>query len=42
VRGIVVNFRDITEQKEINDRLWLQGSALEAAANAIVITDGTG
>lgn len=42
VRGIVVNFRDITEQKEINDRLWLQGSALEAAANAIVITDRDG
>lgn len=42
VRGIVVNFRDITERKEINDHLWLQGSALEAAANAIVIADRDG
>jgi len=42
VRGVVINFRDITEQKEINDRLWLQGSALEAAANAIVIADRDG
>ncbi len=42
VGGIVINFRDITEQKKINDRLWLQGSALEAAANAIVIADREG
>ena len=42
VGGIVVNFRDITEQKKINDRLWLQGSSLEAAANAIVIADRDG
>jgi PAS domain S-box-containing protein len=34
--------RDITERKKAEERLRLQGSALEAAANAIVITDRTG
>lgn len=39
VEGIVVNFRDITTRKESDDQLVLQGTALAAAANAILITD---
>ncbi len=39
VEGIVVNFRDITNRKEADDQLALQGTALAAAANAILITD---
>jgi PAS domain S-box-containing protein len=34
--------RDITEHKEAEERLRLQATALEAAANAIVITDARG
>ena len=34
--------RDISEHKRITDQLWLQGAALEAAANAIVITSVEG
>ncbi|MEW6702242.1 MAG: PAS domain-containing sensor histidine kinase [Bacteroidota bacterium] len=33
---------DITEQKTVEDQLSLQGAALEAAANGIVITDKEG
>ncbi|MFA3783256.1 PAS domain S-box protein [Melioribacteraceae bacterium 4301-Me] len=33
---------DITEQKTIEEQLYLQSTALEAAANAIVITDQDG
>ncbi|NUN69699.1 MAG: PAS domain S-box protein [Bacteroidetes bacterium] len=33
---------DITEQRQLNDRLELQSAALNAAANAIVITDHAG
>ncbi len=33
---------DITEQKTVEDQLYLQSTALEAAANAIVITDKEG
>jgi PAS domain S-box-containing protein len=39
VQGIA---RDITERRQAEERLRLQGSALEAAANAIVITSRTG
>lgn len=42
INGIVINFRDITEQKLAQDKLRLQGSALDAAANAVVITDREG
>jgi PAS domain S-box-containing protein len=38
-RGIA---RDITERKQAEERLRLQGAALEAAANAIIITDHEG
>jgi len=34
--------RDITDRKQAEARLWLQSSALEAAANALVITDNKG
>jgi PAS domain S-box-containing protein len=34
--------RDITERKQSEERLQLQSAALEAAANAIVITDQSG
>jgi PAS domain S-box-containing protein len=37
--GIV---RDITERRQSEERLRIQGAALEAAANAILITDRTG
>jgi len=41
--GSVVVFRDITERREAEERLHLQSAALNAAANAIVLTaaDGT-
>ena len=42
VRAIVVNFRDVTEQKIIEDRLRLHDLALLTAANAVVITDREG
>ncbi len=34
--------RDISEHKETTDRIRLQGAALEAAANAIMLTDAQG
>jgi PAS domain S-box-containing protein len=42
VQGVVVNFRDITEQKVAEDQLRLHSHALNAAANAIVIADREG
>lgn len=39
---LLVTWRDITERKQAESRLQLVGSALEAAANAIVITDRAG
>jgi PAS domain S-box-containing protein len=39
---IQCNIRDITKRKQAEARLQLQSTALEAAANAIVITDRTG
>jgi PAS domain S-box-containing protein len=42
VNAIVVNFRDVTEQKIIEDRLRLHDLALLTAANAVVITDREG
>ena len=42
VRGVVINFRDITEQKQAQDNLRLHDSALEVAANAIVIANREG
>jgi len=42
VQGVVINFRDITEQKAAEDQLRLHSHALNAAANAIVITDCDG
>ncbi|MRR08727.1 PAS domain S-box protein [bacterium] len=38
-KGFLCVARDITDQRETRKRLRLQGSALEAAANGIVITD---
>ena len=40
--GRIWSFRDITEQKRAVEKLRLQTSALEAAANGIVITDRGG
>jgi len=37
--GLVVLFRDISAQRETLERLRLQGAALDASANAIVITN---
>lgn len=37
--GFLCVARDITDQRDIRERLRLQSSALEAAANGIVITD---
>ncbi len=42
INGVVINFRDITEQKQAQDKLRLQGTALDAAANAMVITERDG
>ena len=39
---IQCNIRDITKRKQAEARLQLQSTALEAAANAIVITDRSG
>ncbi|OFV88040.1 MAG: hypothetical protein A2V74_07105 [Acidobacteria bacterium RBG_16_70_10] len=41
-RRFAVVFTDITERRVAEERLRLQGAALEAAANAIVITDREG
>ncbi|HTS19710.1 MAG TPA: PAS domain S-box protein [Verrucomicrobiae bacterium] len=35
-------FRDVTQQRQTEERLRLQGAALEAAANGVVITDRKG
>jgi len=40
--GILGIFTDITERKQIEQRLRLQSSALAAAGNAVVITDAQG
>jgi two-component system, cell cycle sensor histidine kinase and response regulator CckA len=40
--GFVAIWREVSEKKKTEERLLLQGTALEAAANAIVITDTTG
>jgi PAS domain S-box-containing protein len=42
VHGLLVNARDVTERKQATARMALQSSALEAAANAIMITDRNG
>ncbi len=42
VAGIVLNFRDITERKRVEEQLRRQATALESVANAIVITDRDG
>jgi PAS domain S-box-containing protein len=39
VQAIVVNYRDITERRQAEETLRLQGAALNAAATAMVITD---
>lgn len=39
---LVVMFTDITESKRAHEQIVLQGTALAAAANAIVITDSKG
>ncbi|MBJ6725494.1 PAS domain S-box protein [Geomesophilobacter sediminis] len=39
LHGAVVTFRDVTRRREAEARLRLQGAALEAAANSILITD---
>lgn len=41
-QGTFAVFRDITERKQADQQLRLQTSALEAAANSIVITDRAG
>ena len=38
----VVFVIDVTEEKQIRERMRLQAAALKAAANAVVITDGNG
>ena len=42
IGGVVVNSRDVTRRKQAEARLRVQSAALEAAANAIVITDRSG
>src|SRR5512137_226508 len=42
VLGSVVSFTDITERKRFEEELLTQHSALESAANAIVITTNQG
>ena len=37
--GAVLTFRDVSERRETQERLRLQGAALEAAANSIIIAD---
>ncbi|MBI4184184.1 MAG: EAL domain-containing protein [Proteobacteria bacterium] len=39
---VVVNARDITERRQAQDLLRLQGAAMQAAVNAIIITDSEG
>ena len=40
--AVIETIQDITEQKRAEEGLYLQGAALKAAANAIVITDRSG
>jgi len=40
--GAVIVFRDISGQRRVEERLALQNAAMEAAANAIVVTDVNG
>lgn len=40
--GRILSFRDITPQKQAEEQLRLQSTALKAAANGVVITDRTG
>jgi PAS domain S-box-containing protein len=42
VIGVLGVYADITERKQMEERLRLQGSALASAANAVVITDLAG
>ncbi len=42
VRGVVVNYRDITERKRSEEAMHLWVTALQSAANSIVITDRDG
>ncbi|MBI5029873.1 MAG: PAS domain S-box protein [Chloroflexi bacterium] len=42
VKGIVINSHDITERKRAEETLRLQATALQAAANSIIITDRDG
>lgn len=39
VKGIVINYRDITERRRTEETMRLWTAAVQAAANAIVITD---
>jgi PAS domain S-box-containing protein len=39
LQGAVITFRDISERREILDRLRLQGAALEVADNSMLIVD---
>jgi two-component system cell cycle sensor histidine kinase/response regulator CckA len=40
--GIVVNTRDVTERKRVEQQLRLHTTALEAAANGVLISDAAG
>ena len=42
VQGIACVAKDVTEMRQAQERLRLQGAALEAAANAVAITDQGG
>jgi len=42
IRGVLGIRRDITERKRAEERLRLQGAAMESAASGIVITDRSG
>lgn len=42
IEGVLFSGQDITEKREAENQLALQGTALEAAANTIVITDRNG
>jgi PAS domain S-box-containing protein len=39
LRGALLTFRDVSERREVLERLRLQGAALEAASNSILIAD---
>jgi len=42
VQAVVINFRDISDRKNAEAKMYLQSAALDAAANSIVITDRQG